>query len=139
LNLNDRIEAIAHDVAKRESTHLEAVAEARRKAEELHGQVDAAIRRFNETVADTVPYLRVEVSRPRIDDKHLHAVEFNLERGRHRAVITVKSKGVVTLVGPFRTGKKEGPCLSFPVDSRAEIADALSDFLARFLEEATSL
>jgi hypothetical protein len=138
LNLNDRIEAIAHDVAKRESTHLEAVAEARRKAEELHGQVDSAIRRFNQTVAQSVSYLRVDVSPPRIDDKHLHAVEFNLERGRHRAVVTVKSKGVVTLVGPFRTGKKEGPCLSFPVDADAEIADALSDFLARFLEEATS-
>ena len=138
MNLNDRIDAIAHDVAKRESTHLEAVAEARRKAEELHGEVDSAMQRFNQTVAQSVPYLRVEVSQPRIDDKHLHAVEFNLERGRHRAVITVKSKGVVTLVGPFRTGKKEGPCLSFPDDADAEIADALSDFLARFLEEATS-
>ena len=138
MNLNDRIEAIAHDVAKRESAHLEAVAEARGKAEELYGHVDAAIRRFNETVAKNVPYLQVEVSPPRVDDKHLHAVEFNLERGRHRAVITVKSKGVVTLVGPFRTGKKEGPCLSFPVDASAEIADALSDFLVQFLEEATS-
>jgi len=123
LNLNDRIEAIAHTVAKREATHFEAIAQARRKAEELHGQVD---------------YLQVEVSPPRIDDKHLHAVEFDLERGRHRAVITVKSKGEVTLVGPFRAGKKEGPCRSFPVGADADIADALSDFLAAFLEEACS-
>ena len=138
MNLNDRIEAIAHDVAKREATHSEAIAEARAKAEELHGRVEAAISRFNETLAKSVPYLRVEVSPPRIDDKHLHAVEFNLERGRHRAVITVKSKGEVTLVGPFRSGKKEGPCRSFPVDDGEEIEDALGDFLERFLHEATS-
>ena len=85
-----------------------------------------------------MPYLRIEVSPPRIDDKHLHAVEFNLERGRHRAVITVKSKEEVTLVGPFRAGKKEGPCRRFPVDADAEIENALSDFLERFLEEAAS-
>ena len=138
MNLNERTEAIAHEVAKRESTHLEPIARARRKAEELHGQVDSAIGRFNATLAESVPYLQVEVSPPRIDDKHLHAVEFDLERGRHRAVITVKSKGEVTLVGPFREGKKEGPCRSFPVDADADIADALSDFLAAFLEAASS-
>jgi len=125
LNLNDRIEAIAHTVAKREATHFEAIAQARRKAEELHGQVDSAIGLFNATLAESAPYLQVEVSPPRIDDKHLHAV-------------TVKSKGEVTLVGPFRAGKKEGPCRSFPVGADADIADALSDFLAAFLEEACS-
>jgi hypothetical protein len=138
LNLNDRIEAIAHDVVKREATHSEAIAQARRKAEELHARVDSAMCLFNETVAKSVPYFRVEVTVPRIDDKHLHAVEFDLERGRHRAVITVKSKGEVTLVGPFRAGKNEGPCRSFPVDADEEIDAALGDFLERFLQEAAS-
>ncbi len=138
MNLNDRIEAIAHELAQREAGHVEAIAQARKKAEELHAQVDSAISRFNETLAKSVPYLRVEVSPPRIDDKHLHAVEFDLARGRHRAVITVKSKGEVTLVGPFRTGRKEGPCRSFPVDADEEIENALSDFLVHFLQEAAS-
>jgi hypothetical protein len=53
-------------------------------------------------------------------------------------VITVKSKGEVTLVGPFSAGKKEGPCRSFPVEDREEIEDALADFLASFLQEAAS-
>jgi hypothetical protein len=136
--LNDRIEAIAHDLAKREATHSEAIVRARRKAEELHGRVESAISQFNQAVAKSVPYLRVEVTSPRVDDKHLHAVEFDLERGRHRAVITVKSKGEVTLVGPFRAGKKEGPCRSFPVDADEEIDDALGDFLEHFLQEAAS-
>lgn len=138
MNLNDRIEAIAHDLAKREATHSEAIVRARRKAEELHGRVESAISQFNQAVAKSVPYLRVEVTSPRVDDKHLHAVEFDLERGRHRAVITVKSKGEVTLVGPFRAGKKEGPCRSFPVDADEEIDDALGDFLEHFLQEAAS-
>ena len=138
MNLNDRIEAIAHDLAKREATHSEAIVRARKKAEELHGRVESAISQFNQAVAKSVPYLRVEVTSPRVDDKHLHAVEFDLERGRHRAVITVKSKGEVTLVGPFRAGKKEGPCRSFPVDADEEIDDALGDFLEHFLQEAAS-
>ena len=138
MNLNDRIQAIADDLAKREAVHSEAISKARAKADELHADVDSAISRFNETLAKSVPYLRVEVSAPRIDDKHLHAVEFDLERGCHRAVITVKSKGEVTLVGPFRAGKKEGPCRSFPVDDVEEIDDALADFLERFLREAVS-
>ena len=138
MNLNDRIQAIADDVAKREAVHSEAISKARAKAEELHADVDSAISRFNGALAKSVPYLRVEVSAPRIDDKHLHAVEFDLERGCHRAVITVKSKGEVTLVGPFRAGKKEGPCRSFPVDDVEEIDGALADFLERFLHEAVS-
>ena len=138
MNLNDRIEAIGEAVAKREAVHATAIARARTKAVELHQQVDSALSRFNEMLADSVPYLQVSVSSPRTDDKHLHAVEFELERGRHRAVITVKSKGEVTLVGPFRLGKKEGPCRSFPVAATEDIDDALGDFLERFLEEAVA-
>lgn len=138
MNLNDRLEAIAHELAKREASHSEAIGRARLKADELHRRVDTAIGLFNQALADSVPYLRIEVSSPRIDEKHLHAVEFDLARGRHRAVITVKSKGEVTLVGPFRSGKKEGPCRSFPVDADEEIEDALGDFLENFLQEAAS-
>ncbi len=138
MNLNDRIEAIAHDLAKREAAHSEAMLQAHKKAEELHGKVDSAINRFNQTLATSVPYLRVEVTPPRVDDKHLHAVEFDLGRGQHRGVITIKSKGEVTFVGPFRIGKKEGPCRSFPVAANEEIDDALGDFLERFLQEAAS-
>jgi hypothetical protein len=45
----------------------------------------------------------------RTDDKHLRSVEFELSRGRYRAIVTAKSRGDVTFVGPFRTGKTEGP------------------------------
>ncbi|MEN8182314.1 MAG: hypothetical protein ABFS46_07245, partial [Myxococcota bacterium] len=61
-----------------------------------------------------------------------------LRRGRHQAIVTVKSRGEVTLVGPFRSGKTEGPCRSFPYDAEEELHKALGDFLERFLEEAAT-
>ena len=138
MNLNDRIKTIAEDLANRELAQRDAIDSASEKADELHGRVDSAIALFNETLGGSAPYLRIDVSPTRVDDKHLHAIEFNLERGRHRAVVTVKSKGVVTMVGPFRAGKKEGPCLSFPIAASEDIDDALGDFLERFLEAAAT-
>ncbi len=138
MSLNDRMEALARGVAEREATHAADLARARVRADVLHTQVESAIGRFNEVVGVDVPHLRVEVSPPRIDDKHLHAIEFDLARGRHRAIVSVKSKGEVTLVGPFRAGKNEGPCRSFPFSEEDELDDALGDFLERFLEDAVA-
>ena len=138
MSLEDRMAAIARAVTEREAKYADDRARAQAKAAALHGQVSAAVSRFNDVVSQAVPDLRVEVSPPRIDDKHLHATQFDLERGRHRAIVTIKSKGEVTLVGPFRAGKNEGPCRSFPFDAEAELEDALGDFLERFLEEAVA-
>jgi len=138
MSLDERVEGVARAVLRREAAHTEAMAAARAKADELHAGVAAAVARFNGLVRDALPDLRIDVTPPRVDDKHLHAIEFDLERGRHRAVITVKSKGEVTLVGPFRAGKNEGPCRSFPFAAGDDLEHALGDFLERFLEEAAS-
>ena len=138
MSLNDRMEAFARNVVDREALHVEDLAKARARADALHAQVSSAIERFNQVVSESVTGLQVAVTPPRIDDKHLHAIEFDLERGRHRAVVTVKSKGEVTLVGPFKAGKNEGPCRSFPFAEEAELDSALGDFLERFLEEAAA-
>ena len=138
MSLNDRVEALARDLAQREKKQVEAIEKAQYKAAELHRQIAAAIDRFNAVVGESVPYLEIAVSPPRVDDKHLHAVEFDLERGRHRAIVTVKAKGEVTLVGPFRSGKTEGPCRSFAFAAEEELADAMGDFLENFLEAAAA-
>lgn len=137
-DLYRRVEALARDVADREAAHSDAIGRARRKAESLHAIVAAAIERFNLLVRESAPHLEISVTPPRADDKHLHAVEFDLERGRHRAVVTTKSKGEVTLVGPFRSGKSEGPCRSFPFEDDEKIEAGLALLLERFLEEATA-
>lgn len=138
MSLDDRLEALAKGIARREAAHAEALEEARAKAELLHGRVARAIARFNEVVGKQAPHLHVDVTPPRVDDKHLHALEFDLERGRHRAIVTVKSQGEITLVGPFRAGKSEGPCCSFPFSAEEELEAALGDFLERFLEAAAA-
>ena len=66
------------------------------------------------------------------------SVEFEMIRGRYKAIVTGKSRGDITLVGPFRIGKPEGPCRTFPVGARDEIDAALEIFLEQFLEEAAT-
>ena len=52
--------------------------------------------------------------------------------------MTVKSRGEITLVGPFHAGKTEGPCKSFPYGADDELRAALGDFLEEFLTEAAT-
>ena len=142
MGLRDRVEALARELAQRETRHVADLERARDTAAALHREVASAVEGFNGVLGEAVPEFEVVVSKPRADDKHLHAVQFDLERGRHRAIVTVKSKGEVTLVGPFRSGKTEGPCRSFAIPTsdaaEAELEDALGDFLERFLEEAAA-
>ena len=137
--LNARLAEVGERLGKREAEHSASLEAARVKAEGLRAQVAAAVDAFHESASQSgAPQLRVEVSRARPDAKHVRSVEFDLTRGRHRAVVTVKSRGEVTLVGPFHAGKDEGPCRTFPVDADAEIGEALGDFLERFLEQAAT-
>jgi hypothetical protein len=137
MSLEERLEELGRRLAERESKHAEALEQARDFATRLHGTVEGALGRFHTAAAD-VSHLKVELSAPRIDDKHLHAVEFELARGRHKAIVTVKSQGEITFVGPFRSGKTEGPCRSFPLDAADDIQAALGDFLVDFLEAAAA-
>jgi hypothetical protein len=136
-SLRDRLKALGATLAEREAEHAAALDAARRKAVSLRAEVAAALEGWQEAVAGT-PQLAVRIGEVRPDDKHIRAVEFDLTRGRHRAIVTVKSRGDVTLVGPFHAGKTEGPCKSFPFDAEAEIRKALGDFLERFLEDAAA-
>jgi hypothetical protein len=138
-HLSSTLSDLGRRLGERERQHLAGLDAARRRAEALHALVSRGIEAFHAAVdAAGAPQLRVELSAPRPDDKHARAVQFALQRGRHTAVITVKSRGEVTLVGPFKTGKVEGPCLSFPLDAEDDLHRALADFLSRFLEEAAT-
>ena len=122
-----------------EGQHREALERARDCAKRLHRVVAKAVERFHAGAAETgAPHLRIEVSDIRVDDKHVRAVEFNLVRGRHKAVVIAKGRGEVTLVGPFHVGKTEGPCRSFPFEAEDEIREALGSFVERFAEAAVA-
>jgi hypothetical protein len=137
--LRDRLGSLGRELAERERPHAEGLARARKAAERLHAIVADALAAFHEAArAAGAAQLAVELGAPRTDDKHLRAVQFDLRRGRHAAIVTVKSRGEVTLVGPFRQGKDEGGCKTFPIDATAEVESALGDFLERFLAEAAT-
>jgi hypothetical protein len=136
-SLRDRLRKLGRELAAREASHADALESARRQAESLRAKVSEALAGWHEGVAGA-PQLAVRVGEVRPDDKHIRAVEFDLVRGRHRAIVTVKSRGDVTLVGPFHAGKTEGPCKSFPFGAEDEIHKALGDFLERFLTEAAA-
>ena len=105
-----RLEALGRELGSREASHEKGLAEARACAEALRGRVAEALDRFHAAAsAAGAPHLRIALSEVRADDKHLRAVEFDLARGRHRAIVVAKSRGELTLVGPFRAGKAEGP------------------------------
>ena len=131
--------ALGRELAERESAHSASLARARETAARLHALVGEALAAYHDAVRTAgAAQLEVALGAPRPDDKHLRAVQFDLRRGRTAALVTVKSRGEVTLVGPFRQGKDEGGCKSFPIEAEAEIEAALGEFLTRFLTEAAA-
>lgn len=139
IDLGERLAALGRALGEREAEHEAGLERARVCAEALRGQVWDALQRFHAAAAAAgAPHLRIEVSTVRVDDKHLRAVEFDLLRGRHKAIVVVKARGEVTLVGPFQLGKDEGPCRSFPAEVTAELKDGLGSFLERFVQEAAA-
>jgi hypothetical protein len=126
-------------LGEREAAHREAIGEAWRRAGALRLEIGAALDTFAKAAAHAgAPQLAVQLGEIRTDDKHLRSVQFDMARGRNRAVVTVKSRGEITLVGPFHAGKVEGPCKSFPYAADDELKTALGDFLEKFLTEAAN-
>jgi hypothetical protein len=138
-DLGSRLAALGRLLGEREADHHDALARARQVATEIRDDVSRALERFHDAVAGAgAPHLQVALGDIRLDDKHLRAMEFDLTRGRYKAIVVAKSRGELTLVGPFKVGRAEGPCLSFPFDARDEIQRALGTFLERFLQEAAT-
>lgn len=134
LDFGDRFERLGRELRDREAPHADALAEARACAEKLRAAVASALADFQGAAG--LSQFEVALGEVKADDKHLRAVEFDIVRGRHRAIVVAKSRGDVTLVGPFHRGKTEGPCRSFPFDAGPELRDALEDFLEQFLDAA---
>ena len=137
--LSERLARLGKALGEREAEHRDAIAEAWRQAQLLRSEVAGALDAFSAAAAHAgAPQLAIRLGDTHTDDKHLRSVEFDLVRGRSRAIVTVKSRGEVTLVGPFHAGKTEGPCKTFPYGAEDEIRAALGDFLEKFLAEAAN-
>ena len=139
IDLPARLEDLGRTLGEREAAYARDLEAARGQADALRVRVEEALDRFHAAARRAgAPHLRIDLSEIRVDDKHLRAVEFDLARGRHKAIVVAKSAGEITLVGPFSSGKIEGPCKTLPFASKAEISTALGDFIAAFIEEAAT-
>lgn len=138
-SLAERMRELGERMGAREREHQRDLEAARKCAEGLHEIVAAGLDAFHGAARRSgAPALAISLGEVRGDEKHLRSIQFDLRRGRYTGIVTVKSRGEVTLVGPFKAGKTEGPCKSFPSDSLAEIEGALADFLESFVEEAAT-
>jgi len=136
VSVEERLTKLGRALCEREAAHSEELEEARQRAAALHSMLGKLLDTYHATVLPEAPQLGLSLDEPRLDDKHLHAVQFQLSRGRHRALVVVKSRGDVTLVGPFHQGKTEGPCESHAWDAASDIETALGDLLVKFIEGA---
>ncbi len=137
--LTARLEKLGRSLGEREASHQAGLSDARTCLEWVRSWVADALGAFHAAAATAgAPQLRVALSEVRADDTHLRAAQFELVRGRYRAIVTAKSRGEITLVGPFHASKTEGPCLTFPLDGGEDLRAALAGFLERFLEEAAT-
>lgn len=138
-DLTDRLSELGRSIGERESSHREGLTRARHCIEGLRDRIERGLEAFHISVSKAgAPHLEIALGDIRTDDKHLRSVEFDLVRGRYKAIVTAKSRGDITLVGPFRIGKTEGPCRTFPFEATDEIDAALVTFLEHFLEEAAT-
>lgn len=144
MDLEEKLAARGRELAAREATQADALTRARVLADALHHRVSRALAAYEHAIS-SAPWLSVVQGGVQQDDKHLHAFEFDVRRGRHRVIVVVKSRGDVTLVGPFHMGKDEGPCrrVGFKPDDAVDaptddMIEALGEVLDRFLVEAAA-
>jgi hypothetical protein len=139
---SDRIEALARDLAVRESPRVPAREEARRLADLLRRDMVEAARSFAKAAgAAGAPHLDlIRVGEVEPDDKSIRAFQFRVARGRFEAVVVSKDRGEVMLVGPFKRGQAETPCHAVHLDApEAEtlgLDDALEGLLVSLIQES---
>ena len=137
--LRRRLAQLGRRFGEREAVHRPALAEARKRAERLRELTAGALAAFElEAERAGAPHLRFDVGPVEPDAKHLRAHQFVLSRGRYRAIVTVRSRGEVTLVGPYAEGRSEAPCHTFPWSAEPELLAALAELLEHFVELATT-
>jgi len=90
----------------------------------------AAVR---EEGAPHLDLLRLDPVEP--DDKSIRAFQIRIHRGRFRALVIVKDRAEVMLVGPFRQGSSEEPCRAIRTSEVADLDRSLDEPLEGLLAD----
>ena len=135
----EQFRKLARELAERDREIPAGLETALLIAQEVRARALAAVEAFSrEALAGGVPHLaNIEVGAVEPDEKHVDALQVMIRRGRWEVVCVAKSRGVVTLVGPYQRGKNEGPCETLA--GRGDALDrALDERLLALLQEATA-
>jgi hypothetical protein len=97
--------------------------------------VEAFRKRANELGASHLADVSVSPVEP--DQKHVDALQFRISRGRLEllCVAIARGEGKLRVVGPFKSGKTEGPCAEASL-SGPEGESLVEERLAALLREA---
>ncbi len=133
-----RLEQLARELAARDAGLTAVLQDVREAAEQLRGRAHALVEAFKQAARDSdAPHLaHLDVGPVEPDEKHVDCIQFRVTRGRWQAVCVGKTKGEVTLVGPFQRGKPEKPCADYPLRG-AEVERALEELLLRLIRAAS--
>src|SRR5262245_65442941 len=84
-DLAARLEELGREIGAREAPFRDELARARAVAEKLRDRVAEGLDRFQRAAAGAgAPQIHTTVSETRVDDKHVRAVQFDLDPGLHR-------------------------------------------------------
>jgi len=133
-----RFEALAQTLAERDRSLASAILAVEPALEVLRERAARAVAVFvNVALEHRVPHLtHLSVGPVEPDEKHIDCLQFKVRRGRWEIVCVGKPRGVVTLVGPYRSGKQEGPCSEHPLHGN-EVEAALDDRLVELIQSAS--
>jgi hypothetical protein len=134
-----RFEELAAALAARDRALPKLLSEARPAFEALRQRavsgIDAFVRSARTNGAEHLTHVCVDEIGT--DDRHVDCLQFRVTRGAWQIVCVGRiRKGIVTLVGPFRSGKPERPCADHPLLGDAA-GPALDDLLLELLREAS--
>ena len=132
-----RFEQLAAALARRDRELARELEPVRRALESVRETLGTSVRTFVETAraAGAEHLAHVEVGPVEPDEKHVDCLQVKVRRGRWEIVCVGKTRGVVTVVGPYRRGKPEQPCRDHAFG--AEAIDGAQDVLLELLRGAS--
>jgi hypothetical protein len=134
-----RFEELAGELGARDRDLAEPLRVARAELDRLRQSACEHVAAFVAAVQRAgAPHLaQVSVGPVEPDEKHVDCWQFKVQRGRWEIVCVAKPRGVVTLVGPYRSGKPEHPCRDYPLPSEAA-QGGLVDLLLDLIRQASA-
>ncbi len=134
----ERFEELARQLSTRDRELSGDLARARTAAETLRAHAQACVEVFQATVckegADHLGHIEVGPVEP--DAKHVDCLQFIVARGRFEAACVAKARGLITLVGPYKRGKTEKPCVDQPL-SGPEVEAGVEQLLLELIRQAS--